>query len=48
MLKTVVFELVQQIYRQGYHTSLFLRFVLILQYVLENINVLISKKCPYL
>jgi len=29
--------------------SLFLRFVLILRYyVLENINVLISKKCPYL
>jgi len=30
-------------------SSLFLRFVLILQYyVLENITVLISKKCPYL
>ena len=28
--------------------SLFLRFVLILHYVLENITVLISKKCPYL
>jgi len=29
--------------------SLFLRFVLILQcYVLKNITVLISKKCPYL
>jgi len=29
--------------------SLFLRFVLIFQYyVLENIPVLISKKCPYL
>jgi len=29
--------------------SLFLRFVLILQYyVLENVTVLISQKCPYL
>ena len=39
-------------YNQGYHTvlpSLFLGFVLILQYyVVENITVLISKKCPYL
>ena len=35
--------------RQGYLASLFPRFVLILQYyVLENITVLVTKKCPYL
>ena len=35
--------------KQGYHIpSLFLRFVLILQYyVLENITVLVTKKCPH-